>query len=300
MAKFPRPTDPLPGLQGQPQQSETQMRQQQQQALGQNSNIDNLHANGMPNANNVLKSGTATSSANTIVGLLHQNSVNSRQQNPMSGGNGTYGGNSIQMPSPGSSNAMLQPQPSVSPFQSPTPSSSNNPQQSHVGMSGRAHMNSNSSNISMQLQQGLDPDANDSQSSVQKILHEMMMSSSQIGGGGMMGMGTMVNDARNVNGMLSSSYNGLLRNGVANGNPGFGGTGLGISGNGLGHSTMVNGTRLPPGNNSMTTNGRVGTTMARELSMNQPQPQQDLGNQLLGPGAVNGFNDIQFDWKPSS
>ncbi|KAL2513061.1 Transcriptional corepressor SEUSS [Abeliophyllum distichum] len=302
LAKFPRPTNPSLGFQGQPQQSETQLKQQQQQAMGQNSNNDNMQlasTNGMPNASNTLNSGPTTSSANTIVGLLHQNSMNSRQQNPMSGANGPYG-NSMQMQSPGSSSAMPQPQQSASPFQSPTPSSSNNPQQmSHGGLSGGAHMNSNSPNISMQ-QPGLsgDPDANDSQSSVQKILHEMMMSSSQIGGGGMMGMGTMGSDARNVNGMLSSSNNGgLLRNGVANGNPGFSGAGLGISGNGLGHSTMVNGTRPPPGNNSMTMNGRVGMTMAREPSMNQPQ--QDLSNQLLGLGAVNGFNDLQFDWKSS-
>lgn len=302
MAKFPRSTNPSPGLQGQPQLSETRLRQQQQQAVGQNSNTDNMHLasiNGMP-ANNALNSGTVTSSANTIVGLLHQNSMNSRQQNPMLGTNVPYSGNSIQMPSPGSSSAMPQPQPSASPFQSPTSSSSNNPQQmAHSGLSGGAQMNSNSPNISMQ-QPGLsgDLDANDSQSSVQKILHEMRMTSSQIGGGGMMGVGTMGNDARNVNGILSSNNNGgLLRNGVANGNLGFGGAGFGVSGNGLSHSTIGNGTRPPPGNNSMSMNGGAGMTVARDPSMNQPQ--QDLSNQLLGLGAFNGFNDLQFDWKPS-
>ncbi|KAK4481330.1 hypothetical protein RD792_012215 [Penstemon davidsonii] len=307
LAKFPRRTNPSPRSLGQNQQPEGH--QQQQQSVGQNSNTDNpvqaaamQHAssNGMPSVSNNMNS--APTSTSTIAGLIHQNSMNSRQQNPMSNANSPYGGgnnnNGVQMPSPGSSNTMPQTQPTPSPFQSPTPSSSNNP--------GGAQMNSvNSPNISMQQQptlSGDNTDANDSQSSVQKIIHDMMMTS-QLGGGGMMGMGNINNDVKNVNGMLSpASNNGgmngsnniLVGNGLASG---IGGSGYG----GMGQSAMVNGIRAALGNNnSMSMNGRgVGMAMSREQSMNhhhQQQQQQDLGNRLLnGLGTVNGFNNLQFD-----
>jgi hypothetical protein len=66
---------------------------------------------------------------------------------------------------------------------------------------------------------------------------------------------------------------------------------------GLVQSTVVNGIRAAMGNNSIM-NGRMGMpSMVRDQSMNH---QQDLGNQLLsGLGAVNGFSNLQFDWKPS-
>ncbi|XP_020547481.1 transcriptional corepressor SEUSS-like [Sesamum indicum] len=316
LTKFPRKTNTSPGFQDQAQQPEGQQQQQKQQTMGQNSNIDNsvqatatqrTSINGIPSLNNTMNSVPATSSTGTIAGLLHQNSINSRQQNPISGSNSSYGGNGVQMPSPGSSSTMPQTQPAPSPFQSPTPASSNNPQPtSHSSLSGAQVNSVNSPNISMQ-QPSLsgDADANDSQSSVQKIIQDMMMSS-QLGGGGMMGMGTMGSDMKNVNGMLSASSNAgtngsntLVGNGLTNGNPGIGGSGFGSIGNGLGQTATVNGIRSALGNNSLSMNGRAGITMAREQSMNQQQ-QQDLGNQLLsGLGAVNGFNNLQFDWKAS-
>ncbi|CAN1181346.1 hypothetical protein LINPERPRIM_LOCUS6197 [Linum perenne] len=56
--------------------------------------------------------------------------------------------------------------------------------------------------------------------------------------------------------------------------------------------------RAAVGSNSLM-NGRMAmASMVREQAMNNQQ--QDLGNQLLsGLGAVNGFNNLQFDWKPS-
>ena len=147
-----------------------------------------------------------------------------------------------------------------------------------------------------------DTDANDSQSSVQKIIHEMMMSNQL--GGGMMGINNMGNDMKNVNGIMPTSNNmGLtgnnciVGNGVTHTNTGIGGSGYGSMTNGLSQAAMVNGIRAALGGNSVTMNGRVGMTMVRDQSMNQ---QQELGNQLLsGLGAVNGFNNLQFDWKPS-
>lgn len=51
-----------------------------------------------------------------------------------------------------------------------------------------------------------------------------------------------------------------------------------------GQMGMGNAIRAAVGN----MNGRVGMTMG--------QQQQDLGNQLLsGLGAINGYNDLQFD-----
>ncbi|KAL0391796.1 UNVERIFIED_CONTAM: Transcriptional corepressor SEUSS [Sesamum radiatum] len=315
LAKFSRRPNPSPAFQGQPQQPEGQLQQQQpqQQTTGQNSNNDNpaqaaaAQMASTTGVSNTVNSVPTTSSTSTIVGLLHQNSMNSRQQNPISSTNSPYGGNSVQMTSPGSSSTMPQTQPPPSPFQSPTPSSSNNPPPTSHGSLSGTHVNSvNSPNISMQQPtHSGDADANDSQSSVQKIIHDMMMSS-QLGGGGMMGMGTMGGEGKNVNGMLSTSssagMNGgniLVGTGVANSNnPGSGVSGFGSMSNGLGQSAMVNGIRAALGNNSMSMNARVGMLIAREQGMNSQQ--QDMGSQLLsGLGAVNGFNNLQFDWKGS-
>ncbi|XP_059280173.1 transcriptional corepressor SEUSS-like [Lycium ferocissimum] len=340
LAKFPRRNGSSAGVHGaaqpsedqsqqqqtqsQSQQQQTQsqsQQQQQQQTASQNSNHESsvqagamqlASSNGIPSVNNSLNQSSVTSSNSTVVRLLHQNSMNSRQQPPMNGvsspyaGNGVnspYGGSSVQMPSPSSSNTMPPSQPNSSTFQSPTPcSSSNPPQTSHGGLSSGSHMNSaNSPNISMhQPALSGDVDANDSQSSVQKIIHEMMMSS-QLGGGGLGGGGTMGNDMKSVNGMMATANNSILNgssclvgNGTANANIGMG-PGYGNMGNGLSQAAMV---RAALGNNSMSMNGRVGMPMSREQSMNQQQ--QDLGNQLLsGLGAVNGFNNLQFDWKTS-
>ncbi|KAH6789132.1 SEUSS transcriptional co-regulator [Perilla frutescens var. frutescens] len=317
LAKFPRRTNHSPAFQGQSQQPEQQQQQQGQQQTGQNSNNDSsiqaaatqlASTAGAASVNNPANSATTTASTSTIVGLLHQNSMNSRQQNAMSSINSSYGGNSVQMPSPGSSSTIPQTQPPQSPFQSSTPSSSTNPQlASHGSLSG-AHVNSASSpNISMpQPTLSGDADANDSQSSVQKIIHDMMMTS-QLPGGGMAGLGMMGGgDVKSVNGMLSTSGNAgvsggniLVGTGVANGNPGIGVSGFGSMGNGFGQSAMVNGIRAALVNNSLSMNGRVAMAMAREQGMNSQQ--QDMGNQLLtgGLGAVNGFNNLQFDWKAS-
>ncbi|XP_073315958.1 transcriptional corepressor SEUSS-like isoform X1 [Primulina huaijiensis] len=315
LAKFPRRTNPSTGFQGQSQQPEGQLLQQLQRP-GQNSNNDNavqaasmqLASNGMPNMNNT-NSVPATSTTGTSVALLHQNSINSRQQNSSSA-NGPYGGSGVQIPSPGASSSMPQTQPPSSSFQSHTPSSSNNARSTPHGSLLGAPVSSSVSSPNVSMQQPAlsgDTDANDSQSSVQKIIHDMLMSS-QLSGGGMMGMGTMGGNVKNVNGMLPSnntSINGnhiLLGNGLANGNPNIGSSGFGISGNRLGQSPVVNGIRAPAGNNSLSINGRVSLAMARDLSTNQQQQQQqqDVGNQLLGGlGAVNNFSNLQFDWKGS-
>ncbi|KAG6390470.1 hypothetical protein SASPL_148205 [Salvia splendens] len=310
LTKFPQITKP--GFQGQPQRNDGQ--QQQQKTMGQiasnpaQATVMQLAAasNGMQGVSNTTNTGPTTSSTSNIAMLLHQNSINSRHQNPISNANSPYGGgNNVQMLSPGSSSAMPQTLSAPSPFQSPAPSSSNNPQPSpYGGLSGAPANSLNPPNVSMQQPSiSGDADVHDSQSSVQKIIHDMMISS-QLGGAGMMGTGAMSADIKNVNGMLSANntaamngINSLGGHGVANGNPLNSGLGFGNLSNGHSQSTPANGVLSAVGNNALSMNGRAGLAMAREQSLSQ---QQDLGSQLHdGMGTVNGFNDIQFDWKSS-
>ncbi|XP_019434295.1 PREDICTED: transcriptional corepressor SEUSS-like isoform X2 [Lupinus angustifolius] len=306
LAKFPRRNSSSAGPRGQAQQHEDQL--QQQQMLAHNSNGDQTPSSqpsamqiasnngiiGMVNINNSITSAPASTTTSTIVGLLHQNSMNSRQ-------------NSMNNASPGSSSTMPQAQPNLSPFQAPTPSSSNNPQQaSRPSLTSANHMSAANSpaNISMQQQPSLsgEADPGDAQSSVQKFIHEMLMSSQMNGSGGMVGVGSLGNDMKNVNGVLPmstntglNSGNGLMGNGALSSNSGVGVGSYGTMN--LGQSAITNGMRAAMGNNSVM-NGRGGmASVARDQAMNH---QQDLSNQLLsGLGSVNGFNNLQFDWKPS-
>ncbi|KAK7385067.1 hypothetical protein VNO78_30774 [Psophocarpus tetragonolobus] len=321
LAKFPRRTGGSSGLHSQAQQSEDQLQQQSQpqqpaqHMVPRTSNGDQnsvqtaamqiASSNGVTNVNNSVNPASASTTTSTIVGLLHQNSMNSRQ-NSMNNASSPYGGSSVQIPSPASSGNVPQPQPNASPFQSPTPSSSNNPQASHPALTSANHMGTANSpaNISLQQQQTSLPaeaDPTDAQSSVQKIIHEMMMPSQMNGPGGMAGVGSLGNDMKNVNGILPVSNNtglnsGLVGNGVVNSNSGVGVGGYGTMG--LGPSSMTNGMRPVMGHNSIM-NGRGGmASLARDQVMNH---QQDLSSHILsGLGAVSGFNNhLPYDWKPS-
>ncbi|OVA06799.1 hypothetical protein BVC80_8721g8 [Macleaya cordata] len=328
LISFPRRTSSSSG-QSQCQQPEDQ----QQQIIAQNSNNDQssilvnnnslqlTSSNGAVGVNNnsLNTASTSNSSASTLVGLLHQNSMKSRQENSMNNANSPYGGTTMQIPSAGSSTSVPQAQaqlnnnnnPSSSPFQSPTISTSNNnpPQQnSHSAITttasaAAAAMNStanSSANISMQQPaQSNEADTNDTESSVQQIIQEMMMSS-QLNGG----VGSLGNDMKPINGMSQTSNTGLnignclIGNGIANDNSGIGGgVGFGnMGGGGIGgQSTTVGGIRIAMGSSSNPViNGRVGMVSV-------PQQQQDnMGTRLLsGLGAVNNFNNLQFDWKSS-
>ncbi|KAK9757442.1 hypothetical protein RND81_01G163100 [Saponaria officinalis] len=132
LAKFPRRTSTLSTQQGQNQHADEQQQQQSQQplqqAIAQNSNNNNNNndqgssrvgqiqvalTNGVSGINNSFN-GSSSTSHSTIAVLLHQNSMNSRQQNPMSNSNSPYGaGSSVQMPSPGSSSSMPLAQPNT-------------------------------------------------------------------------------------------------------------------------------------------------------------------------------------------
>ncbi|KAJ9560407.1 hypothetical protein OSB04_005567 [Centaurea solstitialis] len=277
LAKFPRRTSSTSGFHNQPEEQKPQQVQTVVQSTSNNetSAMQIASTSGMPSVNN-YNSAPSTSSNITMVGLLHQNS---RQQNPLTSTNGAAYG--IQIPSPGSSSTQQHPNPS--PFQSPTPSLSNNLPQG----SGPPATSPNISSIQPTLSS--DADANDSQSSVQKIIQEMMMSSQLVGGNG--GVGSMGIDMKNANDLIQTGGNG----------------GSSIVGNGSGNNMItsggqmgiVNGMRAAMGgHNSLSMNGRV--AMLNHHQQQQQQQQQDLGSQLLnGLGAVNGFNNLPFDWKPS-
>ncbi|KAG8051296.1 hypothetical protein GUJ93_ZPchr0009g1181 [Zizania palustris] len=136
---------------------------------------------------------------------------------------------------------------------------------------------------------------NDSQSSVQRILQEMMMSSQMNDVGPLGDIKRAKTTTPGLNGVNSSAGNPL-------GNSfGIGGMGFGAMGGGLGSST-ASGLRTAMGNNAM--------PMTRRIEMNHGghdltqlshlQQQHDIGNQLLGGlGAANSFNNLQYDWKTS-
>ncbi|CAI8598463.1 unnamed protein product [Vicia faba] len=271
LAKFPRRTVNSCGVRNQAQQHEDQLKlqQQQQQMMMHNSNGD-------------------------------QNPVQAAAMQIASSNGSPYGGCSVQIPSPGSSSTVPQAQPNSSPFHSPpTPSSSNNPSQTpRSTLTPPNQMNTTNSTANVSLQQHQyqsalsgDADPSDAQSSVQKIIQEMMMSSQMNGTGGMAGVGSLGNDSKNASNNLPMSVNAGLNNGngTLNNDPGAGSYGM----MGFGQSTMPNGMRAAMVNNSIT-NGRGGmASIARDQAMNH---QQDLSNQLLsGLGAVNGYNNLQFD-----
>ncbi|KAF7829766.1 transcriptional corepressor SEUSS-like [Senna tora] len=307
LAKYPRRSGVPSGLRCQARQNEDQLQQQQhqqQQMMANNSNGDQnpvqaaamqiASSNGVASVNTSVNSASASTTTSTIAGLLHQNSMNSRQQSSM-------------ISSPGSSSTAPQVQQNPSPFQSPTPSSNNPSQTSHSALAAANHTSTTNApaNVSLPQQQSslsCDADTSDAQSSVQKILHDMMMSSQINGTVGMGGSGSLANDVKNVNGILPASTNTglnsgncLVGNGAVNSNSGVGVGGFGSMGGGLGQSALVNGLRAAIGNNSVM-NGRALGSVPRDQSMNQ----QDLSNQLLsGLGAVHNYNKLQFDWKTS-
>lgn len=313
LINFPRRTSASSGLHVQSQSEQ----QQQQQSLAQNSNngqtsvqasgMQLTSSNGGTSVNNTLNTASTSTTASTIVGLLHQNSMNSRHENTLSNGNSPYGGSAAQIPSASSSSSHTQAQlnPS-SPFPSPTPSTSNNiPQNSHSALPVAAtatHMSAANSPANMSMQQpaqSSEGDLNDSQSSVQQIIQQMMLSSQLNGGGSIIGDGSLPNEMKSMAGNAAvNGANCLVGNGVANNNSGMGGMNFGNMGSGISQSNSSSGIRGAMVNNSAPLNGRVGmSSLPHDLTVNHQQA--DLGNRLLsGLGAVNGFN-LQYDWKSS-
>ncbi|KAJ0246322.1 Transcriptional corepressor SEUSS [Hirschfeldia incana] len=255
LAKFPRRRGPSSALPGpSPQQPNEQLRQI----------ANNDQSNYAFNA--AASACTPSSTSSSIAGLIHQNSMKQRhhQNAAYNPPNSPYGGNSVQMPSPSSSQ-----QHNLTSFQSPTSSSNNNNNNNPSQNGMNNHMGSTNSPAIQQVVAGGD-EANGS-SSVQKILNEILMNNqahNTLGGANMVG-----NEGKGGGGSNVNSSDVLMMNGQVNSSTNIGGGG----GVGMGAN----------GNNGLM-NGRVG------MMVRDPNVQPDLGNQLLG--AVNGYNNFQRDW----
>ncbi|XVF61010.1 hypothetical protein PTKIN_Ptkin08bG0093800 [Pterospermum kingtungense] len=297
LAKFPRRSSPSSAQHNSAQQTE-----QRQQVTGENANNDPHSiqstvlqpstSNGVSSINKSQGATSTCTSAGAMVGLLRQNSMNSRIENQMNNANSPYAGTPVQIPSAGSSTTMppTQPNPS-SPFSSPTPSSSNLPPHS----SHNALAPSTAQIRPQQSSQSSEVDPNESQSSVEKIIQEIMISSQFNEAGSMVSAGSVGNNVKNNNGLPQVSGSDLMGNGFINNNPG-GGFGNLSGGNGMGLSPNSAAMRSALGNNSMNFSGRVSMPLAPQDAVNYQQ--QELANRLLnGLGAVNGFNNLQSDWK---
>jgi hypothetical protein len=135
-----------------------------------------------------------------------------------------------------------------------------------------------------------EPESSDSQSSVQRILQEMMHPH-------MNGAGPVGSDMKRTNAVTPglNGVNSIIVNPMTN-NPGINGMGFGAMGS-LGQSM-----RTAMGNNAMVMNGRSAMNhSAHDLTqLSHQQQQRDIGNQLLGGlRAANNFNNLQYDWKSS-
>ncbi|XP_021300966.1 transcriptional corepressor SEUSS-like [Herrania umbratica] len=308
LAKFPRRSAPSSA-----QHNSAQQPEEQQQITGDNANNDPHSiqssvlqpstSNGVARINNSQGATSTSTSATTIVGVLHQNSMNSRIENQMNNPNSPYAGTPVQIPSAGSSTTLppAQPNPS-SPFSSPTPSSSNLPQSSNTLAPSITANHVNSANSSAQIppqqsSQSSEVDPNESQSSVEKIIPEIMIPSQFSEAGNMVSVGSVRNNLKNDNGPPQVSGSCLMGNGFINNGSGIGGGGFGNLSGGMRLSPNPTAMRSAMGNNSMNFSGRVSMPLMPQDAVSHHQ-QQELANRLLnGLGAVNGFNNLQFDWK---
>ncbi|KAJ6733717.1 LIM DOMAIN-BINDING PROTEIN [Salix koriyanagi] len=315
LAQFPHKTRPFSGVHDSDQQPPEK---KQCQITGHASNDDHhtvrasiMHpstSSGGASANNSLGTSSTTSSVITAGGLLHKNSMNSRIENQMTNPGSPYTGTSVQIPSAGSSTTFppAQPNPS-SPFSCLTPSSSGNPSQSfHNTLAASTsinHISSANSPVQTPMQQSSqsnEVDPNEFQSSVEKIMQEMMISSQFSGAGGMvradyegnnMDINRATQSRKNV--LTSSPYleDNAMRNKSINGGEGFGNL------NGKNHlSASTSGITADMGNVSGTLSGRFAMpVMDHDTGMNHQQ--QDLAYQLHnGIGAVYRYLDPQLDW----
>ncbi|KAG1331206.1 Transcriptional corepressor SEUSS [Cocos nucifera] len=252
---------------------------EQQQSVTQNSKHDDrnvAHAsgeqlapasNGGVSANNCINAASSTSTSATTTAGLHQNSMNYGQENLMS---------TVNNARLSSSNSLPQLNPS-SPFPSPAPSTSDNNPTTH----NTTHLSSTSSaaNLFATQQMMVQPHEahpHESQSSVQQILREMMMSSQ------LNGVSTSGNDMKGINGMNSvlSGGNCSVGNGIANssavGGMGFGGTG------GIGPLAAAGGIRAAMGNGAMTMNGRIGMNNISQDPTTDTSAARGYGKSTMG------------------
>ncbi|KDP42600.1 hypothetical protein JCGZ_24374 [Jatropha curcas] len=315
LAQFPRRTRSSLSLHYSVQQPV-----EQQQTRGHSFNNDHhtvqtnvMHpstSSGVASADNSCGTVSTTSSVTTVAGLRCQNSMNSWIETQMNNPGSPYAGTPVQIPSAGSSTTLppAQPNPS-SPFSSPTPSSSNNlPQSSQnvvTASTASNHLGSANSPAQIPLQQSSqsnEVDPNESQSSVEKIIQEIVTSSQFSGGGSMVSVDSEGNNMKNINGFAQKNQNilpgdnCLLGNCMVDSSSSTVGVGFRSLSCGNGLSAAASGVKAVMGNNYGILPGRVGMPLRHQDA--GIDHQQEFTNRLLsGLGAVNGYFDHQFDWK---
>ncbi|KAF5751796.1 SEUSS transcriptional co-regulator isoform 1 [Tripterygium wilfordii] len=316
LATFPRKTSRASGLLTSQQPDEKQQSSEQifnnDHHSAQASTMQPSTSSGVSSVSNSHGMASTTTSATTIAGLLHQNSMNSRIENQMNNPSSPYVGTPVQIPSAGSSTTLpaAQPNPS-SPFSSSTLSSSNNPNQisqnASTASATTGHINSTSSAAPIPVQQSSqinDSDLNKPPSSLEKLLQEIL-NSPQFGeaADAAAPCNPAVNNAKRLKRCrqegqnLPTSGNCLGGNSIANKSSAIMGGGFGNLGVQNGPSTTNGRIGAAMGSNLATLAGRVGMpSMHQEASINNQQ--QELANRFLnGIGAMNSFNNLQYDWK---
>lgn len=310
LINFPRRTTGSGGMSNGPQQQQEQARSQNGEDSVQTSAVHHVAqgngAVGLTNSLNTSPTSTITAGS-TIGGFVHQNNANGRSENSLNNGSTAFG-TAVQISSAGSSTSLQQSHPNPS---SPFPNTSAPPNtmaQSSIPPAAHSSSANSPANIAPpQPSPSGDVDPDDSQSSVQQIIEEIMMSSQLNNGGNMVGVSPLGNEMKCSNTMNMQAGNNSLKganylvsNGISSGmgvnNVGFGSVG-GI--NPISAAT-VSGMRPTASDSSLPAlNGRISMP---SLSQQVPSlnPPQDMGNRMLnGLGSVNNFNNLQFDWKPS-
>ncbi|WOL16073.1 transcriptional corepressor SEUSS [Canna indica] len=237
-------------------------------------------SNGVINISNSLSNMPSTSSSTFV---LHQNSMNSRQENQTSNGTETCAGNSIQLPSARSSNSLPTLQPNISPLLSSSSTLNTIP----TSTSQISHLNSGHSPVNMStllMEQPLalshENDPTESQITVQRIMQNMMNSQ-------LHGFSSINNELKGVNGITPALNGGSCLVSSANSNS------LGV-----GKTAVTPSAGMA---NTMAMNAQVQVTnLSHDGSALNHQQNQDMGNKHLGrPELVDNFDDLLFDWDSS-
>jgi len=313
---FPRRTPRSVGIQNQvaqPQEQNGSQTLSSEHSVGQPTTMKLVANNVINSVNNSVSTTSHTSSTSTIAGLLHQNSMNSRQSSLLSGVTTSFG-STIQVPPVGSSNSIQQSQLHSAPsFANSGTSVSNSGQASSAATLTStsiqlAPISATSSLLQQQSVPTTDLGRSDSESSVQHIIQEMMMSS-QLNGMPFQPNSGIGSDMKNLNGLVPTGNasathkgaNGLAGNCLTNN--------VSVDFNNLGGigsmPSSVNGIRsnnIGMTNNSVTLSGRANIpSVPQNLTMQDPNfnLQQELGgNRLLnGLGTSGSYSNNQFDWK---
>ncbi|KAF5727716.1 SEUSS transcriptional co-regulator isoform 1 [Tripterygium wilfordii] len=306
LAKFPRKTSRASGPLASAQPDE----KQQSSELILNNDHHSAQASTMqPSTSSGNSYGTAstTTSAITIAELLRQNSMNSCIENQMNNPSSSYVGTPVQIPSAGSSTTLPAAQLNASsPFSSSTPSSSNNPNQISQNASTASattnHIHSRSSAVQIPVQQSSqinDSDPNESPSSLEKLLQEILNSPQFGEAGNAAPYNPAVNNAKRLKRCTQESENFptsgncLGGNSTANNSSGIMGGGFGNLGGQNGASATNGRIGATMGSNLVSLAGRVGmSSIHQEAIMNNQQ--QELADRFLnGIGAMNNFNNLQ-------